>query len=112
MRTLVALNSAILTGAYVLPNERQLDFMEMETIQFMHFNVDTAWKPPESFLRGNNPTYHNCWLQNTGISHDYQTEGTYPCLSPRIFNPEALDVEQWMEAAVEMGMKEVAVGST
>ena len=28
-----------------LPTARQLDFMELETIQFMHFNVDTAWQP-------------------------------------------------------------------
>ena len=32
-------------GSPPLPNARQLEFMEMETIQFMHFNVDTAWKP-------------------------------------------------------------------
>ena len=28
------------------------DFMEMETIQFMHFNVDTAWQPDDAFLHG------------------------------------------------------------
>ena len=44
-----------------LPNARQLDFMEMETAQFMHFNVDTAWTPPPGFLNGtsiygSNPT--------------------------------------------------------
>ena len=39
-----------------LPNARQLDFMEMETAQFMHFNVDTAWTPPPGFLNGTNPT--------------------------------------------------------
>jgi hypothetical protein len=74
----------ISTVAYPLPNARQLDFMELETSQFMHFNVDTAWHPPESFLRGNNPTYHNCNPGNTGLSKDNQTAGYWPCLTPNI----------------------------
>ena len=39
------------SGAPALPNQRQLEFMELEISQFMHFGVDTAWKPTDSFLR-------------------------------------------------------------
>ena len=35
----------LVCGAPPLPTARQLEFMEMETIQFMHYNVDTSWKP-------------------------------------------------------------------
>jgi len=88
--------------------------MEMETAQFMHFNVDTAWTPPPGFLNGtsiygSNPTYHNCNPHNTGLSHDSQTAGTWPCLSPKIFNPAEIDTEQWMEAATALGMKEICL---
>jgi hypothetical protein len=30
-----------------LPNARQLDFMDMELTQFMHFGIPTFWDPPE-----------------------------------------------------------------
>ena len=90
-----------------LPSARQLAFMERDFVQFMHFGIDTAWQPPESFLRGLNPTYHNCEEQVTGVSRDYQTEGTWPCLNGSIFNPDALDTEQWMEVATSLGVKEV-----
>ena len=36
-----------LASGYPVPNARQLDFMEIETMQFMHFGIDTAWNPPE-----------------------------------------------------------------
>ena len=49
--------------------------MDMDTIQFMHFGIDTAWKPPLSYLYGPNPTYHNCNPEVTGLSRDNQTEG-------------------------------------
>lgn len=97
------------SGAPPLPNARQLEFMEMETIQFMHFNVDTAWNPSDDFLRRDNPTYHNCFSTWTGSSNDSQTEGVWPCLSPKIFNPVKLDTEQWMESAAALGMKEVCL---
>ena len=38
-----------------LPNARQLDFMELEISQFMHFGVDTAWEPNDAFLEEANP---------------------------------------------------------
>lgn len=38
----------LVCGAPPLPTARQLEFMEMETIQFMHYNVDTSWKPSRS----------------------------------------------------------------
>jgi len=101
--------AAVAAAGPPLPNARQLDFMAMETTQFMHFNVDTAWTPPPGFLNGTNPTYHNCNKLNTGLSNDTQTEGTWPCLNPKIFNPSELDTEQWMEAAVAMGMKEICL---
>lgn len=92
-----------------LPNERQLQFMEMEFVQFMHFGVDTAWLPSDDFLRSAIPTYHNCNARFTGTSHDYQTEGTWPCLNASIFNPAALDTEGWMEAATALGVKEICL---
>ena len=51
-------------GAPALPNARQLEFMELEISQFMHFGINTAWQPPDSFLRDTptppGPTYHKC----------------------------------------------------
>jgi hypothetical protein len=91
-----------------LPTARQLEFMELETIQFMHFSIPTSWQPPDSFLRRPNPTYHNCiasWIPD----HGWQTEGFYPCLNPKIFNPAKLDTEQWMEASAALGMKEICL---
>ena len=61
----------------------------------------------QSFLHGANPTYHNCWPQWVGVSHDNQTAGFWPCLNPAVFNPSLLDVDQWMAASAAMGMKEV-----
>ncbi len=31
------------TSAVPVPTADQLDFMETELVQFMHFNVNTAW---------------------------------------------------------------------
>ena len=33
-----------------LPTSEQLQFMDMDTIQFMHFGIDTSWSPPISYL--------------------------------------------------------------
>jgi hypothetical protein len=33
-----------------LPTSEQLHFMDMDTIQFMHFGIDTSWSPPTSYL--------------------------------------------------------------
>ena len=46
----------VASGAMPLPNARQLAFMELETIQFMHFSLPTFWDPSDHFLRGKNPT--------------------------------------------------------
>ena len=50
--------------APALPNARQLEFMELEISQFMHFGINTAWQPPDAFLRDMpippGPTYHKC----------------------------------------------------
>ena len=92
-----------------LPTARQLDFMELETIQFMHFNVNTAWKPSADFLHGSNPTYHNCEPGVSGTSNDSQTEGVWPCLNANIFNPAKIDTDAWMEASAALGMKEVCL---
>ena len=93
-----------------LPNKRQLEFMDMETIQFMHFSIPTFWQPSDTFLRGPNPTVGgNCQLKVTGTSNDSQTRGFWPCLNPDIFNPAELDVDQWMEASAALGMKEICL---
>ena len=75
----------------------------------MHFSIDTAWKPPDSYLHGPNPTYHNCDPRVTGVSHDNQTGKFWPCLDPAIFNPSELDTDQWMEASAALGMKEICI---
>lgn len=93
-----------------IPNARQLEFMEMEFVQFMHFGAPTFWKPSDTFLRGKNPTVGgNCQIKVTGTSNDSQTAGFWPCLNPTVFAPEQLDVEQWMEAASALGMKEICL---
>jgi alpha-L-fucosidase len=90
-----------------VPNARQLDFMDLELTQFMHFGIPTFWDPPPSYLYGSNPTYHDC--HTTSIDHGPQTEGFYPCLKPDVFNPTDLDAENWMEASANMGMKEIII---
>eukprot|EP00035_Acanthoeca_spectabilis_P019487 m.426178 g.426178 ORF g.426178 m.426178 type:complete len:238 (-) comp16862_c0_seq28:1132-1845(-) len=65
--------------------------------------------PPESYLDAENPTYHNCVASVTGLSHDNQTAGYWPCLSPKIFNPVNLNPDQWMEASAALGMKEICI---
>ena len=91
-----------------VPNERQLSFMEFETIQFMHFGIPTFWDPPPEYLNGSNPTYHDC--STTSIDHSSQTGGGYyPCLNPDVFNPTDLNADDWMEASAAMGMKEICI---
>jgi len=100
--------AAAASGGPPLPSAKQLEWMELETIQFMHFSIPTAWKAPDAFLRRANPTFHNCiasWIPD----HGYQTEGFYPCLNPKIFQPDELDVEQWMAAASSLNMKEICL---
>jgi hypothetical protein len=81
----LCLSALLARAAPPLPNQRQLDFMELEFTQFMHFNVDTAWQAPDSFLRGPNPTYHNCEKTWVGVDHGSQTSDHYPCLNAEIF---------------------------
>jgi alpha-L-fucosidase len=90
-----------------LPTQRQLDFMDLELTQFMHFGIPTFWDPPEEYLHGPNPTYHDC--STTVIDHSNQTEGYYPCLNPNVFNPTDLNAEEWMEASASMGMREIII---
>ena len=90
-----------------VPNTRQLEFMDLELTQFMHFGIPTFWDPPPSYMYGSNPTYHDC--HTTSIDHGPQTEGYYPCLKPDVFNPTDLDAENWMEASANMGMKEIII---
>lgn len=89
------------------PNYRQAQFMELETIQFMHFGIPTFWDPPTDFLYTDNPTYHDC--KTTSIDHGAQTDGFYPCLRPDVFAPSALDTDDWMRQSVAMGMKEICL---
>ena len=104
---LVLLTSA---GALPVPNARQLEWMDLETIQFMHWSIPTFWTPSDQFLRGDNPTVGgNCQPKVTGTSNDSQTEGYWPCLNPEIFQPKQLDADSWMEAAAALGMKEICL---
>ena len=67
-------------------------------------------RPSDRFLRGVNPTVGgNCQQKVTGTSNDSQTAGFWPCLNPDIFAPTELDVEQWMEAAMSLGLREICL---
>jgi hypothetical protein len=90
-----------------VPTPRQLDFLSLELVQFMHFGLATFWDPPSSFVHGGNPTYHNCL--GTGIDHSKATGSYYPCLHPDIFSPASLDVDNWLSATAAMGAKEVCI---
>jgi alpha-L-fucosidase len=112
IRTVSMVIAAACSGASAagppLPTAKQLEWMDLETIQFMHFSIPTSWNPPDDFLRRPNPTYHNCiasWIPD----HGEQTEGYYPCLNPKIFQPNELDVEQWMKSAASLNMKEICL---
>lgn len=89
------------------PNARQLEFMDLELSQFMHFGIPTFWDPPEEYLHSANPTYHDC--STTSIDHSNQTGSYYPCLDPLIFNPTDLNADNWMESSAAMGMKEICL---
>lgn len=97
-------------GGVPLPNARQLDFMEMEFTQFMHFSIPTFWKPSDAFLRGPNPTVGgNCQAGVTGSVRDSQNDWHYPCLNANLFNPSELDIDQWMAASAALGMREICL---
>lgn len=97
----------VISDGIPLPNERQLAFMEWDTIQFMHFGIPTFWDPPKEYLYQPNPTYHDCYTTN--IDHSNQTKDYYPCLNPDVFNPTDLNAHDWMEASTAMGMKEICI---
>ena len=105
---LIVLLFAPFAVAVPMPNPRQLAFMESEMIQFMHFGIPTFWDAPESFLRGPNPTYHDC-LTTSVDNHTNQTGAYWPCLDPIIFAPTELDADEWMASAAAMGMKEICL---
>ena len=107
--SILALTSLVATQAVPVPNKRQLDFMEQETIQFMHFGINTFWDAPRDFLEGPNPTFHNCGSLGSQVDHGNQTEGYYPCLNPNVFNPTDLNTDNWMEYSVALGMKEICL---
>jgi len=96
-------------GLVPRPNARQLEFMDLELSQFMHFGIPTFWDPPADYLYGPNPTYHDC--SDTRIDHSNMTGSWYPCLDPLIFDPSDLDVDDWMASSVAMGFKEVCLTS-
>ncbi|MCX6259055.1 MAG: alpha-L-fucosidase [Bacteroidia bacterium] len=63
----------------VLPSEQQVSYQEMEVIGFLHFNMNTF----------------------TGKEWGNGDE------DPALFNPTALDAEQWVKVARDAGMKEL-----
>lgn len=75
----VALSQFEILPSNVVPTKRQLAYQEMEFVGFVHFNMNTF----------------------TGKEWGYGDE------DPRLFNPEALDVGQWVRAAKAAGMKEL-----
>lgn len=99
--------SALGPGGAPLPTARQLDFMDLEISQFMHFGIPTFWDPPIDYLYTDNPTYHDCGT--TSMDHTNQTGAWWPCLDPLIFNPTDFSAEDWMQASVAMGVKEICL---
>ena len=102
--------------------------------QFMHFGIPTFWNPPEEYLYGKNPTYHDCGT--TTIDHGNQTgsclytpvscltaacfliaqpfivssdRSYYPCLDPNVFHPTDLNADDWMAASAALGTKEIII---
>ena len=102
-----ALSIAAGSATPAIPNQRQLEFMELEFTQFMHFGVPTFWDPPAAFLHSPNPTYHDC--TTSVIDHSNQTGAYYPCLSPRLFAPTDLDADNWMASSAGLGMTEIVL---
>ena len=90
-----------------VPNARQLEFMDLELTQFMHFGIPTFWDAPSDFLHGANPTFHDC--HNTNVDTGNQTAGYFPCLNPNVFHPTDLNAENWMEASAALGMREIVL---
>jgi len=99
--------TSLAIASVAVPNQRQLEFMELELTQFMHFGIPTFWDPPKEYLYGANPTYHDC--HTTSIDTGPQTEGFWPCLKPDVFNPTDLNAENWMEASAALGMREIII---
>ena len=93
--------------ALPLPNQRQLDFMELGRIQFFHFSIPTFWDPPTAYLFTKNPTYHNC--ATTAMDHGNQTGSYYPCLDPLIFAPTNFSADDWMRTAAALGSREICL---
>ncbi len=99
---------AVSTSAAVpLPNQRQLDFMELGRIQFFHYSIATHWDPPTAFLYTANPTYHNCIT--SAMDHGNQTGPFYPCLDPLIFAPTNFSADDWMQHAAALGSREICL---
>eukprot|EP00729_Bicosta_minor_P005702 gene5702-28343_t len=115
-------SAPITAGSEQVPgSDVQLEFMDLETIQFMHFGLPTFWKPTDKFLHGVNPTYGgNCQVKVTGTSNDSQTgDGYWPhfggfTLWPSKFTPYGVaaspcgrgDVlREFADAANEWGIK-------
>ncbi len=63
----------------VTPTLKQIEYQEMELIGFIHFNMNTF----------------------TDKEWGYGDE------DPQLFNPKAIDVEQWLQVAKAIGMKEL-----
>lgn len=75
------------TAAVAVPDAKQLAFMDTGISQFLCFNID-PWGSPH--------VEHNC------------VAGP-PCLSPQLFQPTALDTDQWVAAAAAMGATELVL---
>ena len=103
----LAAAAPLLAAGVPLPNQRQLDFMELEFITFFHWSLPTFWDPPVEYLYTANPTYHNC--ATTTIDHGNQTGAFYPCLDPAIFAPTDFSADDWMQYASALGSREICL---
>ena len=109
--SLAAAAAAAASGGWTppRPTPRQLDLMGMEFAQFMHFGINTFWNASDTYLHGDNPTFHNCYWGVDPAGPDAQTGKHYPCLDPKIFNPTDLNCDDWMRAAKALGTKEICL---
>jgi len=73
-----------------IPSKIQKSFMETEMTMFLHFSLAT-WGQIE----------HNCCENCNGDGG--------PCLPPKLFNPNNLNTDQWIQTAVNMGAKEACL---
>jgi len=71
------------------PTAEQLSFLDVGLAQFVHYDIN-PWSYPH-------------------VEHNCAETGTMTCLPASKFNPTNLSTDQWVQAAVDFGAKEVCL---